>query len=187
MVKRFWDAAETELDLYHVLSDMLNRNTRWVEVADAKAAAVLVFVGAVVRTIADPVSSSVRAISADDLLHPEGFIVVIHSLFLLTTLTACLAALWAVYHAFMTLIPRVSRQPIRGRMFFADIASRDINTWRTAMLSATPADLVDDLLAQVHAASVIASAKHGHTRMAIGGLFGVLALAPVLYLLSQFT
>ena len=50
--------AATEVDGYKLLSDMLGRNNRWAEVADAKAGAVLFFVGATSRILIEPIIDS---------------------------------------------------------------------------------------------------------------------------------
>ncbi len=184
MAKRFWDSAETELVRYQLLTDLLNRNTRWVEVADTKAAAVLFFVGAIIRVIADPVIGSAGDIDWAEVWRLNSASAVVGTLFLITGVAITGAALWTVYHAFRTLLPRVVHQRGRGRMFFADIAERDAEEWEQSILGASPGDLVTDLIRQVHATSTIAARKHKHVRQAIVGVLAVLLLAPLLYTLS---
>ena len=167
-----------------MLSELLNRNTRWVEVADTKAAAVLFFVGAIVRVIADPVMSSASDIDWSEVWALNSGVAAVGISFLIAAGGIVFAALWTVYHAFRTLLPRVVQQEGRGRMFFADIAERGAEEWEQSILSATPADLIADLLRQVHATSTIATRKHRHVGKAIIGVFAVLLLAPILYMLS---
>jgi hypothetical protein len=57
--------------------------------------------------------------------------------------------------------------------------------WRTRILGYSERDVIEDLVGQVHTAGVIADTKHNHIRHAVSGVLAVLALAPILYVLSR--
>lgn len=160
MAKRFWDSAESELDRYQLLSDLLNRNTRWIDVVDTKVIAVLFFVGAIIRA-----NGSARDLDWTEVSRLNSGVAAAGALFVITSVAVAGAALGTVY----PLLPRVVRQRGRGRMFLADIEERGSGEWEQSILGAWPSDLVTVLIRQVHASRTIAARKHRHVRKDIIG------------------
>lgn len=181
------EALPTEVDRYKLLSDMLNRNTRWAEVADAKAGAVLFFVGATSRILIEPIIDSATQLYDAGLENLSAREALLHIAFVVVTILIVAAVFWTIYHAFVTLVPRVRRNANgrHGAMFFGDLARLGFDDWRARILGYTEHDVIEDLAGQVHAAGVIADTKHDHIRHAVSGVLAVLALAPILYVLSM--
>jgi hypothetical protein len=179
--------GEPTVDQYKLLTDLLNRNTRWAEVADAKAGAVLFFTGASARILMEPIIDSATELYDEGLNNLSSGAALLHIAFVVVTIVVVAALFWTIYHAFVTLVPRVRRSGAGrgGVMFFGDLARIPYAEWRERILGYSEQDVLDDLAGQVHTAGVIASQKHQHIKHAVSGILVVLALSPVLYILAQ--
>jgi hypothetical protein len=182
------DALQHEQDYeqYNAYSQLLDRNSLWIGVADTKSGFVLGFLLATFPVFMVPVLPVVlREVKAIPRHAPfwmyfptVGFIALL-VLFLA-------AALLTLIHVLMTLTPRLTHQGKPSFIFFSDIASQEYQKWQRQMLALDPQTLALQVLEQVYATACIADRKHRHVRLAIRVLFVTILLGLVLSIISQF-
>lgn len=166
-MKRFWRSTTTDIDRHQLLSDLLDRNGRWIEVADAKAAVVLVFVTAVAGALVAPTTESVQHFQRALCDEPTIGDWAGASLLSLLVLLAGAPSILATWNAFKALIPDTKRYEDSGHLFFGDVARADLPEWYRWMRQATEQDVEKELAEQVHATARIALNKHRHVNQAI--------------------
>lgn len=181
------DALQHEQDYeqYNAYSQLLDRNSQWIGVADTKVGVILGFLLATFPVFMAPVLpvvlKIVKAIPHDApfwmYLPAVGFIALL-LLFLIT-------ALLTLVHVLMTLTPRLTRQGKPGLIFFGDIASQEYQQWQRQMLALDPQMLALQVLEQVYVTACIADRKHKYVRLAIRALVVTIVLGIVLSILGQ--
>jgi hypothetical protein len=170
---------------YNAYSQLLDRNSQWIGVADTKVGVILGFLLATFPVLMSPVLpialKVARAIPRNATfwmyLPAIGFIVLL-VLFLV-------AALLTLTHVLIALIPRLARQGKPSLIFFGDIACQEYQQWQRQMLALDPQMLALQVLEQVYVTACIAARKHKHVRLAIRALIVTILLGLVLYILSQ--
>ena len=181
------DALQREQDYeqYNAYSQLLDRNSLWIGVADTKAGFILGFLLAAFPVFMVPVLPVVlRVMKA--IPHHAPFWMYFPTVGFVALLVLFLAAaLLTLVHVLMTLTPRLTRQGKPGLIFFGDIASQEYKQWQQHMLALDPQMLVLQVLEQVYVTACIANCKHRHVRLAIRALVVTILLGIVLSILSQ--
>jgi hypothetical protein len=178
------DANRDDPNRYEFLTKLLDRNARWIEVADAKAGAVLVFTSAGVKALATPVVTAVQRVTAQPLVGLTVIVGALSVVFLLLVAVAAVSSLVALISCFLILNPRLARPRQPGSIYFGDIAHRDLVDVEKKMALLTGEEINADLVEQVYTTSHIALQKHRHVRRAITSVFCATGSGLLLYLLS---
>jgi hypothetical protein len=183
-VKRFWRSTPPEVDRIQILSDQLERNARWIDAADAKAGAALVFVAAAIGFLLEPLASSLE-VALEGIHQPHDLkLEAVATVLVATTVIATFAGARSLLAAFHALLPDVRRHGPRGDVFFGDIAIRSRSEWDRRVESLTSKSLMVDLAEQVHTTARIANSKHHRARSAIHSAGWAIAFGLVAYALG---
>lgn len=171
--------------LHEILSKCLDRNNRWIEVADAKAAAILAFSAGALRFLTEPAILTLR--DAPQVLARDASLVRVGYLLLVMVLLCIVVVLglFAVIQAFHTLQPRVKRERPPGVVFFGDIAGMSLRCFQQQIVSLSSADWHEQLIEQVHTTAVIAGIKHQHVIRGIRLILWTICLGLLLYALGR--
>jgi hypothetical protein len=185
-VRRFWRSTRPEIDRIEILSAQLERNARWIDAADAKAGAVLVFVTAVVGLLLAPLVAGVEIALGSAPPKDTFSLHIIATVYVAATGIAFFAALNSLLESFRALLPQVKRTGTRGDVFFGDIAHRSLREWERQVESLTAPSLILDLTEQVHRTARIANFKHHRARSAIHGAAWTVGFGLLAYLLNAW-
>lgn len=177
----FWPWTRPREDRHHLLSDLLNRNGRWIEVADAKAAAMLVFVTAVAGFLVEPSFKTAKKLATAQIAIGTTESATTGVVFSLLLLSLIAAAFYTIRHVLMALDPSLARKRAAGYVFFRDIAGRDLADLEKKLLESQSTILERDLVEQIHTTAIIALAKHQHVRKAIRGMSFTVGFGLVVY------
>lgn len=149
------------------IRDLLNRNGRWIEVADAKAGVVIVFATALAQQVTGP------ALGKAALLIPAAYrtaraeeIVAVLVYVLLLTVTAALSGL-ALLDSFRALTPRLTRKRETRHAYFGDIAASSHDKLVEYFAEASDNEIRHDLIEQVQTTAEIADIKFRRASRAI--------------------
>jgi hypothetical protein len=178
--------ADEGYQRYDAYSKLLDRNGRWIEVADTKAAVVLGFLIAVFPLLFAPAIPAVRRLASAiprgaDFWHhlPAGCLVVLISAF-------ALAAVMTLVRVLRVLTPRLTKSPSRASLlFFGDVAIVESIKWHESMLSLDFGSLAEQVLEQVYATAIIADRKHRLAQGAIRSLLLTVFLGLALFVVGQ--
>ncbi len=165
-VKRFWRSTP-DIDSCQILSSLLDRNGRWIEVADAKAGAVLVFVTAVAGVLVEPTTAAGCALAVALREDPSTVQVVRSTIWTVLVLLPGVSAFRSIGLAFRTLTPTLIRDQETGHLFFGDVATFDLAEWQRWAEDINAGDFQRELAEQVHTTARIAVAKHQYVNQAI--------------------
>lgn len=180
------EVAKPQPNRFEALSKVLDRNGRWIEVADAKAGVVLVFTTAVLRELVGPSIRALRTL-ATALSSPVSMpTIVLFCLFVSTLLVVTITALRAVFHAFGVLNPKLTRGRQPGHIFFGDIAQQDFAKYQQQMATIQSEDLEEEVIEQIHTTACIARVKHEHVGRAVRSVFLIIPFGLLLYVLSLY-
>lgn len=170
---------------YEAYSKLLDRNGRWVEVADTKAAVILGFVIATFPALMAPALPAARRLVAAVPPHADLWAHIPAAAFLGLIIAYISAAFYTLADVLLVLRPRLTLRWKAGLIYFGDIAALDYEAWRQRMMVLAPAALADEVLEQVYATAHIAHRKHQYVRHAIRVLLVTVALGVALYAISQ--
>lgn len=121
------------------LSKLLDRNGRWIEVADAKAGVVLAFATAALKELIAPQLADARTLLASLQRSGAWRQVWLPYVFLLFLVLTTILVLCAAYHAFKAINPTLTRRRPRGHIFFGDIAEQtDLATYQASRPPCAP-------------------------------------------------
>lgn len=183
-MKRFWRVTSPELDRHQLLINIIERNRLWIEVADAKAAVVLVFATAILGFLAPSITAAIDAIQDTQWGETAVIRFVLVITFVVITLVIVAAGIRTVWCAFETLLPDIKQRRGDGATFFGDIAKREHKEWEKYIFALSAEKLLEDLIEQSHTTACIANAKHFSVQRAVRSVFIVVLLSPALYLVS---
>lgn len=191
---RFWRSmrqqkpaqADTGFQRYEAYSKLLDRNGRWIEVADTKAAVILAFLIAVFPLLLGPaipalhrMTSAIRNVASFWNYVPSSLFIALIVAFGLSALFTLLSVLWV-------LLPRLSgREWTSGLLYFGDIAALKNRLWQEALQALDPDTVALHVLDQVYVTACIADCKHKYVRRAIRGLLLTVVVGLVLYVWGQ--
>lgn len=189
---RFWPSirpprpalADHLYDRYDAYTKLLDRNARWIEVADAKAGVALALLVAVFPTLMSPALSAAKEFVRGVPRHADFWQHVPTALYLTLLIAFGLTALYTLACVLLTLVPRTTRN-VGGLIFFGDIAAHDRTDWQQKMLALDPHSLVEHVLEQTHVTAGIAAMKHTYARLALRGVFLSVVLGLVAYVIAQ--
>lgn len=171
---------------YDAYSKLLDRNARWIEVADTKAAVILGVIIATFPVLIAPAFSAVRTLIGVIPAHPQWWAY----LPLLAFMTLCavftVVALKTFIWVLKTLKPRLSSPRKPSLVYFGDIARAPWEEWSTRTRALPPEDLAHEVLEQVHVTACIAEVKHKCVQRAVNSALHVVLLGCALYVISQF-
>ncbi len=165
-MKRFWRSTP-DIDSFQVLSSLLDRNGRWIEVADAKAGAVLVFVTAVAGVLVEPTTEAGCSLAVALREDPSTAQVIRSAVWTMLVLLAGVPAFRSIGLAFRALTPTLIRDQRPGHLFFGDVATFDHDDWQRWTEDINAVDFQRELAEQVHTTAQIAVAKHRYVNQAI--------------------
>lgn len=180
------DLATATPERGELLNKILDRNNRWIEVADTKAGAVLVFATFVLKEIVAPQVAKGRTLLTN-VANPPTWQHLTHSGLFYVALVATIACIsLAIWSAFRVLDPKLSRKHRAGHLFFADIANEDLAVYQQRLLSLTTTELELEMTEQIHTNANIACAKHGRVKTAIRSVIVAIPISFVLYVLGLY-
>jgi hypothetical protein len=189
---RFWtsthrlkpEQAEARFDRYEAYSKLLDRNGRWIEVADTKAAVVLGFLVATFPVLIGPALSAIQTLGRDLPKHAAigAYLKIVGVTSLLVAFISL--ACFTLLQVLMVLAPRLKRQWKSGLVYFGDIAALPCDAWQEQLHGLDSDALAHEVLEQVHATACIAHCKHGHVRQAVQGILATLGAGLALYLIA---
>jgi hypothetical protein len=183
-VRRFWRSTPPEVDRVQILSDQLERNARWIDAADTKAGAALIFVSATLGLLLKPLASSLEAALEGVQQSHDPKIQVVATVLIATTGIAAYAGARSILEACRALLPDVRRRGSRGDVFFGDIAIRSRPEWDRRAQALTSRSLLLDLAEQVHTTARIANSKHHRAKSAIHSAGWTIAFGLIAYALG---
>lgn len=169
-----------------LLNNILDRNNRWIEVADTKAGAVLVFATFVLKEIVAPQLAKGRTLLSNVATPPNWQHLTHAGLFYIGLLSAIVLIGLAIWSSFRTLDPKLSRKHRAGHLFFGDIANEDLAVYQQRLLSLSTAELELEMTEQIHTNADIAKTKHGHVKAAMRCVIVVIPISFVLYVLGLY-
>jgi hypothetical protein len=135
---------------------ILERNLAWIAASDTKTGAVIAVDAAMLATLAAAFSA------AGEIGRTPGA-------WILTLVSAALLCIGIIYGA-LTLYPRTDGPP-ESHIFAGGIAANALDVYAARFRNATPAELLDDCLAQVHRNAQIANEKFRCVKTAMGWSF----------------
>ncbi len=151
----------TDNERFGVLSSILDRNGRWIEVADTKANIFLVLATALAGITSAPAVDGacaalalVRAGGAWRLANAG-----VYTLVLVALVVALALGLW---HAFGTIRARTVRHQRRGFVFFGDVVKSSPQNLEKHLLSQDAAEFNRQVVEQIYATADIADQKYHH-------------------------
>lgn len=166
-MKRFWNSTSKSPDAAALLSNLLDRNGRWIEVADAKSAVVIVFASTYSGIVAVPAVIAWTDIQGSTTV-AEGLVAcALIGGYAVLCIASALVTMYTLSKAFNALRPRLDRGLRQGLLAFNDIAATDRETWTRAVRELASDELIDQLAEQVHTTALIAASKHEHLQRAI--------------------
>lgn len=169
-----------------LLNTLLDRNSRWIEVADTKAGAVLVFATFLLKEVVAPNVVKGRTLLPET-ANPPTWQHLTHSAFFFATLLAAIALIgWAIWSAFKVLDPKLTRKHCSGHLFFADVANEDLAVYQRDLLALTTPEFEMEMTEQIHTNATIANTKHGHVKVAMRCVIVVIPIGFVLYVLGLY-
>jgi hypothetical protein len=180
------EAAPSPPSRSDALSKVLDRNGRWVEVADAKAGVILVFTTAVLKELVAPSIRTMRALGTTFTPPLATRTGVVAWIFLILLLLVATTAVLALFYAFRVLSPRTQRKRPPGHIFFADVARQDFATYEREMQAISMAELEQEVIEQIYSIADVAQVKHRYVRRAVVSVFLVIPLGLLLYVLSLY-
>ncbi len=178
-----WTSDPDRLQAF--LSESLQRNERWIALADAKAGTILVLIPAI-AALAGPAIVTFAKRRLDQLFHP-GMLgpLVGNILYGILLLILAASGAWALGHAIAVVIPRVNNSHLvkDGVVFFGHVSGRTLPAWQRDLTSLSQNTLMNDYAEQVLTTAQISQQKLHYMRTAIiaGSLFlvtTVLAFIP---------
>ncbi len=170
-----------------LFSKLLDRNGRWIEVADTKAGVVLVFATAVLKELIAPQLADARMVLVSLQQSGAWTQVRLPYVFLLFLLITTFFALRAMYHAFKAINPTLTRRQRHGHIFFGDIAKHtDLAAYQRQLLALKAEEVDEQLIEQIHTTAHIALTKHRHVGQAINSIISVIPLGLLLYILGLY-
>jgi hypothetical protein len=169
---------------YEMLTKLIDRNSRWSEVADAKAGVVLVFATTILKIlVGDPVKAVPKIAGA-----LPSDLNALTVLFTLAFIVCFAVSIWggvlAISESLRALRPRITRQAPAGLVFFGDIAARPAHDYIEHALLIEKDALNRDLAEQVHTTADISAIKHRHVHSAIFGIYILIVGSLPLYVLT---
>lgn len=179
----------TDLDRREAfLAESLQRNERWIALADAKAAGVMVLIPALAALFGESIVTYAK-LRLDELVRPDdGSAVVASILYGLPLLGAVVTAFVAFSYAYTTLLPRVGKtgDDDSGMVFFRHVAKKPVDAWRCEIASLTQEQIVTEYALQVHATSKVCEEKFHDVRHAMQWGWIHLMLAVIAYIPTAF-
>lgn len=169
-----------------LLSNIFDRNNRWIEVADTKAGAVLLFATFILKEIVAPNVVKGRTL-LPEAMNPPTWQHLAHSASFFATLLATIAFIgWAIWSSFRALDPKLTRKHRSGHLFFVDVANEDLAVYQQGILSLTTTEFELEMIEQIHTNATIAKTKHGHVKAAMRCVIVVIPISFVLYVLGLY-
>lgn len=166
------------------LSGILDRNGRWIEVADTKANIFLVLATALAGITSAPAVDGtcaalalVRAGGAWRLASASFYFLV-----LIALVTALALGLW---HAFSTIRARTVRNQRRGFIFFGDVVKSSPQNLEKRLLSQDAAEFNRQVAEQIYATADIADQKYQHLGRCTWWVGWSILFAFIVYVLSM--
>ncbi len=133
-----------------LLNNILDRNNRWIEVADTKAGAVLLFTTFILKEIVAPNVVKGHTLLPES-MNPSTWQHLTHSAFFFATLLVAVALIgWAIWSAFRVLDPKLTRKHRSGHLFFVDVANEDLAVYQQGILSLTTTEFELEMIEQIH-------------------------------------
>ena len=169
-----------------LLNNILDRNNRWIEVADTKAGVVLLFATFILKEVVAPNLVKGRAL-LPEAMNPPTWQHLTHSACFFATMFAAIALIgWAIWSAFRVLDPKLTRKHRPGHLFFADVANEDLAVYQRDLLPLTTREFELEMTEQIHTNATIAKTKHGYVKAAIRCVIVVIPISFVLYVLGLY-
>lgn len=185
-MRRFFGWTEQPVtappDRLDFLNKLLDRNGRWIEVADLKAGVVIVFTTALLKELVAPLLRTASSVLSRPFPDFPGALIPLAFTVLLGLLTA--ASLHALVLAFLTLFPKISRAAERGSVFFGDISALDLECFKQRILTKPSEAISQDLAEQIHTTARLAGRKYQRVTRSLRSLFVTIVVGLLTYAFS---
>lgn len=166
-------------DTQSFLSESLQRNERWIALADAKAGATLLIIPALTGLFGVPLAQHVRE-AIDVALDAPNYWALVGSVIYATVVGfAAWAGLESIYHAYRALSPQLKPATSETSViFFKHITGQSLSSWEKAIEHLDDEQLQLDYARQVYETSRICGEKFDQVTQAmhLGAVFIVLSI-----------
>lgn len=181
--------ADDAYQRYDAYSKLLDRNGRWIEVADTKAAVVLGFLIAVFPLFFAPAVPAVRRLTLAIPRNADFWHHVPAACFIALISAFAMAAVCTLVSVLRVLTPRLTKWSRRKRrkslLFFGDVAEMESMVWQEKLLTFGFGSLAEQVLEQVYVTARIADRKHRLARIAVHSLLATVFLGLAVYVIGQ--